>query len=442
MIINKNFFSLFFSFVIVLSVVFPAFSEAEEPVEIFTLKQTIENAIKANIGLQSSREGTRAALFAKKYQRTYFLPTFSATYRYKRTDEEIDQATDEIIVPEDEYTFIASITQPLFTGFELLNQYKIASLGLDVAKINEKLVRQGIIFEAKNLFFSILKAQKIMSVSQEAVTLLTAHKEVAKNFYQVGMTPLNDLLKAQVELANTKQDFIIAQNNLDIAKSNFNIFLRRPINLPVQLEDVLDYTTFGYNIDYCLGEAEKNRLEITTADLNVEIGEKELKLSRKDYYPSISLQGNYYRMGTEPDLSGEEGIIYPSSWDIQAVATWNFWEWGRSHYGVKEKKSRLLQARHQKEEIRDSIRLEVKQAFLKTRESEKNIVTVNEAVEQAKENFRISEERYKEQMATSTDVLDAQTLLSKTKTNYYNALYDYKISKAALYRAMGQEIIE
>ena len=439
MIKNKIFFSLFFSFVIVLSVVFPAFSAAEEPVEIFTLKQTIENAIKANIGLQSSREGTRAALFAKKYQRTYFLPTFSATYRYKHND---DNDYFGATVLEDEYFFIASINQPLFTGFDLINRYKIASLGLDVAKINEKLVRQGIIFEAKNLFFSILKAQKIMSVSQEAVTLLTAHKEVAKNFYQVGMTPLNDLLKAQVELANTKQDFIIAQNNLEIAKSNFNIFLRRPINSPVQLKDVLDYTTFGYNIDYCLGEAEKNRLEITTAALNVEIGEKELKLSRKDYYPSISLQGNYYRMGTEPDLSGEEGISDPSSWDIQAVATWNFWEWGRSHYGVKEKKSRLLQARHQKEEIRDSIRLEVKQAFLKTGESEKNIITVKKAIEQAKENFRISEERYKEQMATSTDVLDAQTLLSKTKTNYYNALYDYKISKAALYRAMGQEIIE
>jgi outer membrane protein TolC len=45
-------------------------------------------------------------------------------------------------------------------------------------------------------------------------------------------------------------------------------------------------------------------------------------------------------------------------------------------------------------------------------------------------------------MATSTDVLDAQTLLSKTMTNYYNALYIYKISKAALYRAMGQGTVE
>ncbi len=65
-------------------------------------------------------------------------------------------------------------------------------------------------------------------------------------------------------------------------------------------------------------------------------------------------------------------------------------------------------------------------------------MAVKKAIEQARENFRISEERYKEQMDTSTDVLDAQTLLSRTMTNYYNALYDFKISKAYLYWAMGR----
>ena len=63
-------------------------------------------------------------------------------------------------------------------------------------------------------------------------------------------------------------------------------------------------------------------------------------------------------------------------------------------------------------------------------------------IEQAKENLRINQERYKEQVATTTDVLDAQTLLSRTMTNYYNALYDLKISKASLSRAMGQEAME
>ncbi len=157
--INKNFLRPFFVFVIVLSVVFPAFSVAQEPAETITLKQTIENAIKANLGLQASREEIKATEATKKAQLTYFLPTFSATYGYKLREEETGQSlslidpfptlTTVITVPEDEYAFTASITQPLFAGFDLINRYKIASLGLDAAKIEERLVRQDIIFEAK-----------------------------------------------------------------------------------------------------------------------------------------------------------------------------------------------------------------------------------------------------------------------------------------------------
>jgi outer membrane protein len=79
---------------------------------------------------------------------------------------------------------------------------------------------------------------------------------------------------------------------------------------------------------------------------------------------------------------------------------------------------------------------------LRTQQAEQAIITVEKAIEQAKENFRINQERYKQQVATSTDVLDAQTLLSRTMTNYYNALYAFKIAKATLYRVMGQGIIE
>jgi outer membrane protein TolC len=171
------------------------------------------------------------------------------------------------------------------------------------------------------------------------------------------------------------------------------------------------------------------------------MAEKELQLARKDYYPSINLQGSYFNQGTEWDVDGG-GDIDPSGWKITAVATWNFWEWGRTSYGVKEKLSRVSQSQFSKDEILDNIRMEVKKAYLRTQEAEKAIIAVEKAIEQAKENFRINEERYKEQVATSTDVLDAQTLLSRTMTNFYNALYAFKIAKAALYRAIGQEIIE
>ncbi|MES0445931.1 MAG: TolC family protein [Desulfobacterales bacterium] len=434
--INQNFLSLFFMFVIVLSVVFPAFSVAQEPAEILTLKQTIENAIKANLGLQVSKEEIKATEATKKAQLTNFFPTLSATYQYKRNDEE------NTLNLENEYTFVASFTQPIFAGFSLLRQYNIAGLGLDAAKIEERLVRQDIILEAKTTYFLLLRTQKLLSIAEKTVIQINSQKEVAENYYQVGMTPLNDLLQAQVELANAKQELIVAKNNMQNAESDFNTLLRRPIDTPVAIEDILDYSPFEKDLDYCFAEAEKNRLEITIADLNVEIGEKELKLARKDYYPSINLHGEYFQIGTEPDVNGGEGISDPEGWRIRAVASWNFWEWGRTSYGVDEKISRFSQAKLRKKEILDNIQKEVKKAYLRTQEAEKAIITIEKAIEQAKENFRINEERFKEQMATSTDVLDAQTLLSRTVTNYYNALYAFQLAKAGLYRAMGQEIFE
>jgi outer membrane protein TolC len=70
-------------------------------------------------------------------------------------------------------------------------------------------------------------------------------------------------------------------------------------------------------------------------------------------------------------------------------------------------------------------------------EAEKQIVVSQKVIEQAEENFRISEERYKERVATSTEVLEAQTLLTKAKSEYANALGDYNINLAKLQRAMG-----
>jgi len=418
----------------------PGFA-AEKSFETLTLKQTIAGAITANLGLQSSKEGTKAALATKKATQTELFPTFSAIYQYSENDESANVGGITIGV-EREYSFRTSVTQPIFRGFSLVNQLEISKLGLNVAQITEKLVRQDIIFNAKKIYFSLLQAKKLFNVAEETVTQIAAQKDVAKNFYDVGMSPLNDLLQAEVELANAAQERIVARNELENAESDFNILLRRSLDTPVAIEDVLEYASFEHDLAFCYSEAEKSRLEIKIADLEVEITAKELKLARKDYYPSVDLQGNYFKSGTDWTVDGGEGIFDPGGWNILATASWNFWEWGRTSYGIKEKHSRLSQARLRKSDILDNIRLEVKNAYLRTREAEKAIIAVEKAVEQAKENYRINEERYQAQMATPTDLLIAQNLLSRTMSNYYRALYQFKISKAALYRAMGQEVLE
>jgi outer membrane protein len=428
----------------------PGFKSAEADDGAFNLRQTVETALEANLRLKRSQDEVDAATANRNARTTEFLPTLNARYGYIRRDNPTRQAlgvpgvgiTDVLINPEDEYNFVTSFSQPIFTGFALYNRYKIADLGLDIAEYEERLTRQDVILDAKNAYYSILKTEKLLEVADETVKLITAQKDVAENMYQVGMSPLNDLLQIQVQLANAKQALITAQNNLDLAKSQFNTLLLRPVTSPVSVVHILDYTPWEQDIDYCLALAEELRLEIELADLEVQIAEKDYKLTQKDFYPSVNLTGTWTKRGTDWDVDGGEGISDKDFWDIRATATWDFWQWGRTRYGVKEKLSRLSQAKLRKQEVLVNIDLEVKQSYLKTREAQNNILAIEKAIEQAKENLRITEERYKEQVSTTTDVLVAQTLCTETMTNYYNALYNFKIAKAILYRALGQEILE
>jgi outer membrane protein TolC len=407
-----------------------------------SLQQVIQIALEANLDVQSSDRETDAAEYAKKKSKTDFYPSLNATYQYKRNEKEIRSPFVGIITPKERYTLAASITQTLFDGFSITNQYKMSELNLDMTKANRKRVRQDVALEVTKAYFEILKAEKLLGVSKETVNSVSAQTEVVNNFYQVGMSPLNDLLESQVLLATAKQEVVFTKSDLDIARSYMNTLLRRPTSQAVEIVDMLDYKPFVHDLDFCIRTALERRIEIKMADIEIELAEKDILLTKKTYYPTINLTGTYYRVGTEWDVSGGEDIGDVDTWDITAVASWDFWDWGKTSYGTREQKSRRSQAILNRSKIEDSIQFSVTQAYLQMQTSEKNITTIETAIEQAKENVRINEERYKEQVATSTDVLTAQTLLFRTMNNYYRALYDFQIAKASLYREMGQEYFE
>jgi outer membrane protein len=424
-----------------LAVAFVFGFSASAVAETFSLEQTIQTALEENLDLKIAREETHAAEYTRKTRLTEFFPTFSANYEYTYHDEE-RRSLGFLTQPQDETTLSATISQPLFTGLSITNQYRIAELGSELAQFQQQTARRDIVFAARNAYFSILKAEKIVVVAEQAVEQLTANHKVARDFYQVGMIPYNDLLKAEVELANARQDRIVAGNRLKIAQTDFNNLLRRPINASVTLVDMQDYSTLELDLETCLETAKKERKELAVGDLQVQIAEREVELTQSSYFPIITLEGTYFRNESGYAVGSGDPVGFiddPDGWDISAIATWELFKWGKTNSSVREKLSRLSQAEYRRSQVGDAIEQEVKEAYLRTQDSESNIRAVEKAVEQAKENFRITEQRYAEQMATTTDVLDAQTLLSRTLTNYYNALYDFKISKASLYRAMGLE---
>lgn len=434
-------FGLFFpvAAIVLTAVALGAETKAEAPV--LTLKESIEIALERNLYLHVARKEIDAAQERQKEARTGFLPSLSAEYSYHRPSEVpfvVFNGNKTNVGDQDQYRFSGTIEQPLFTGFATLSGYQLARLGLDVARIQLTQARSDLVLKVKVAYFNILKAEKIQEVAEQSVRQLQAQLKVAENFYQVGMSPKVDVLYAEVRLAEAMQELIVAENDVRLAKADFNTILRRPIDQEVVVADILSDAPYEKPYESCLKVSLEKRPELMEAEKNVAIAEKEITLAKSDYYPRVSVMGNYYRAGDHPAVDGSE-FVDRENWDVLAVARWTFFEWGKTRFATNEKRVRLLQAKDALEQIKDVVHLEVKTYYLDLQASEEYIGVAKKSVESAEENFRISEERYREQVATSTEVMDAQTRLTQAKTDYTKALVFFNVAQARLIRAMGLE---
>jgi len=203
----------------------------------------------------------------------------------------------------------------------------------------------------------------------------------------------------------------------------------------LEVVDILEYKPSVFRLEECIEEALGKRPEIRSAELSIDQTKENVQIARSGFFPTINLAGNYNRLSEEVGLMGD---LRSERWTVQALATFTLWEWGKTAYKVGESKVKVTQAEDSKSQLIDGIILEVKQDYLNIVQAEKNIGVAEKAIEQAEENLRMNEERYKYQVATATDVLDAVTLLAQARVNYYSALSDFNIARARLERAMGR----
>ncbi len=421
----------------------PAGVSAEDPA--LTLRESIDTALKNSVIIDGAREAVKGAQAQKNEAVTAFLPKFSTSYGYTRLHEEPTMTTQGVLpgnwvtIPvgtRNNYNWTVEATQPVFAGGSILANYQFYRQGLDASRSEEEKTVQNIVEEVKTSYFNVLRAGKVLEAAQQSVELLKAHRNTAQQFFDVGLIPKNDLLYSEVELANGEQNLVHAQNGLELAKARFNTVLRRDIATDVILEDTLTDTPFQASLDNCLKTALENRPELKTYQLQVDQAQSLVRIARSGYFPSVSVVGNYSKFGDDPDVSGSD-YQKQESWQVMAVANWDFWEWGKTKFRVDYSLARENQTKDALLNVRDQIVLEVKDAYLIVKEAEKQIFVSRKAIEQAEENYRINRERYQEQVATSTEVLDAQTILTRAKSDHANALGIYHISQARLERTMG-----
>ncbi len=413
-----------------------------------TLDQAIQIAINNNYLIKETIEKQRAAIEAEKSATADLLPKLSASYSYARLKHSPYAVFSYSQLPigpqkvdigdKDNYGWDVMFTQPVFTGFALITKRKIAQLGVNISKIEHEQAVLDITKEVKLAYYRILLARRLLEVAKEEVSQLGAHLKDAEQFYRQELIPHNDVLKSKVALAQAQQNLVKARSNHKLAISALNTLLSRNIMSVTRVADIKDFTPASYVEKDLLKQAIQDRPELKILRSAIRGAELGIKMARSAYYPRVFLVGRYEQKGDDV-LATNNDFTNSHNASIGFEAKWTFFEWGKTRAEVKKTFHQKNALTERLKSIEDSIRLEVRDALQKLNVAKQNVTTAKEALAQAKENYRITNLQYQQQVTTSTEVLDARTFLTQAEVNYYGALYGYMMAEAELARAIGKQ---
>jgi outer membrane protein TolC len=331
------------------------------------------------------------------------------------------------------FSMSATMTQPLYTGGKLLNDYKYARLGVDYSAIQFDVERQDLTLDVYEAYYQLVQAEKLLEVADSSIRALEALRNQTLEFYKAGVVPKVDVLSTEGQLATAKIQRTQALTDIGKSKATLNYLLRYPQETPIDVVQDTAYRPNNYAIPAIYGIAAANRVEIRQANISVEQALALVKSAKADLLPSIQVQGQATRINDDWNTFDPEGT---NDWRLQGILSWTF-DMFRRRETVQERRVTQARAFVAREQLVEQIMQEVKTSYLDMKRSESDIENNRKAVEFRRENFRINQERYKEQVATYIEVLDAQRQLSLAEGDLIISLIGYRINQANLERRLG-----
>jgi len=431
--------------VVLFVVIFLALQVNAGAVELLNLEQCIEKSLANNPAVLASIARKNKAEWQKKVAYQNFFPMLNMDYSYTyikdatTIDASFIGAGEVSILKHDNFKMGFQVAQPIFSGFKISETYNLADLGLQEAVAGEQLAQLEIVYQTTAAYFDLLRAIKLQDVKDNEVKMLTAHLKDSESFYKNEKIPLNDLLQSKVHLSNALQGARKVAALKNISASRLATIMKWPLSTEFRVKDEVHKEVLTDSLEDITTKALNMRPELAQANYRLEASKKQIRMAKGEYLPTLNLQAIHNRYGGNPlvDGSGTSQLRSSDETMVGIYANWKLLDWGQRGYKVNEAEAASRAVKHQLVEIMDTVSLEVKSNYEQAMASYTNISPAELAVEQAKENYRMNQLRYKNQLATDTDVLDAQRLLTDTQFNLYSAIYDYQIWLAGLARSAG-----
>jgi outer membrane protein len=429
----------------------PGTEAVSEPGQTLTLAQAIDTAFRQQPRLRVYLETVEQARRAQDIAFAPFLPTAVTSYSVGGFDLKVG-GTSVPLGPGlpgfiyEPFLGAAPIGLKLDTGFELadlklqwlicdfgrrLGRYRQSGLAADIAQLQSERAYQTVANEVAVAYYQVLRTRALRKTARDAVRRAEDDLDVAKKLEKGGVVEKEKRLRAEVQLAQNQQQLDVAEGAEAVAVAALNLAIGLNVNAPTGIEESSDIPPFTQSLAACLQTAVGQRREFQVARESIDVADEGRRVARADFAPQIVTEGaliDLQQSAPRGHLDVPVGFI---------KLEWGLFEGGKRVAELRVADSKIRAAMAQAESIADTIAFQVTEAYRQLITARLGIDHSRPAVAQAEENDRLVRARFKQGDATSAEITDAESTLTRAQQAYLNSIHDYLIALARLEYAMG-----
>lgn len=402
-----------------------------------TLQEGLKVVVESGRDVKLARTDEDLARAAVSLARSPWLPQVDLYGRetWLRYQPEANTPFGPFPTSQDQFlTYGVKASQVLYDFGKTSSSISAAQHGLKARELETGRTINQAALDFITAYLDLLESDKLLQVAGEEVRLYEAHKKDTEARFRAGVITRNEVLQADVTLADSRQRLLTAENLRSLRESRINSLLLRPLNETVQPEELQASPAAGLTLDEAWASAEAMSFRLKEMDAAIAAKESNVQSARAEYLPTLYVTGGY-------EYNENRYMVHPDNWSAIAGVNINLFSGGASDSRAGIARSELRSLKLTREKMLDAIYLEVKSAYLDLQSSAQKMDVTKSSVAQAEENLRLERLRYQEGVGTATDVLDAVTLLTTAESNSWKALYGYKRAESALLNAAGKDLI-
>jgi outer membrane protein TolC len=399
-----------------------------DPGKVLTLEEAVMVALGRQPQILASLGQLEAAQAKVVQAMAPLLPQATLTYNQRRSQGFQASSANQFTITN--YLLQQTATQKIFDFGKTWAATEAARFTAQASREVVEGTRNQIVFDVKRSYFTLLLAQRLVTVNAQALERAELNLRTAQGFYQVGTRPKSDVTRAEVDVATARVNQIRANNAVHLARVALNTAMGITPAAPTQIKDILGYEPMPVEPNALAQEALTNRPEIRQARAEVQSAEASVREKFRQFFPDLNANASYGYTNNEFPLK--------EIWELGFTFTWTWFE-GFGNVGrLREAKANLETARANAANVELTVRQEVTQAYLDLIAAEEQIQATAKATESARENFRLAQGRFDAGVGTIIELTDAQLALTQAQANEATALADYQTTRANLERALGR----